>query len=140
MKMYINHVYPYVNYMQKKNRLFASDTKTHIKSLRQHQNQFYKIKTKYEKVCREASNARTALLNAKLDNKISSAQILKLGTKVNSTLKTQQTWKEKYDQQQLIWNRQQIKFDDEMTMILQGMQSNEYNRMKTTKDSMNKWA
>ncbi len=56
-----------------KNRLFANDTKTHIKSLRSYQNQCYKIKTKYEKVCKDASNARTALLNAKLDNKISSA-------------------------------------------------------------------
>merc|ERR1719410_2233086 len=98
-----------------KNRLFASDTKNNIKSLRSQQNQFYKIKSKYEKVCKDASNARTALLNAKLDNKISSAQILKLGTKVNSTLKTQQVWKERYDESQLAWNRQQIRFDDEMT-------------------------
>ena len=123
-----------------KNRLFANNTKQNIKSLRQQQNQFYKIKTKYEKVCKDASNARTLLLNAKLDNKISSQQILKLGTKVNSTLKTQQIWKEKYDQQSLIWNKQQIKFDDEMTAILQGMQTNEYNRMKIIKDSLNKLA
>ena len=123
-----------------KNRLFANNTKQNIKSLRQHQNQFYKIKTKYEKVCKDASNARTLLLNAKLDNKISSQQILKLGTKVNSTLKTQQIWKEKYDQQQLIWNKQQIKFDDEMTSILQGMQTNEQNRMEIIKDSLNKFA
>ncbi len=27
-----------------------------------------------------------------------------------------------------------------MTVILQGMQSNEYNRMRTTKDSLNEWA
>ena len=122
------------------NRLFANNTKQNIKSLRQQQNQFYKIKTKYEKVCKDASNARTLLLNAKLDNKISSQQILKLGSKVNSTLKTQQIWKEKYDQQQLIWNKQQIKFDDEMTSILQGMQTNEQNRMKIIKDSLNKFA
>ena len=123
-----------------KNRLFANDTKQNIKSLRSQQSAFYKIKTKFEKVCKDASNARTALLNAKLDNKLSSAQILKLGSKVNSTMKTQQSWKEKYDEQQLVWNRQQIKFDDQMTSILQGMQSNEYNRMNTTKDSLNKWA
>ena len=102
-----------------KNREFANDTKSNIKTLRKHQEQFYKMKSKYEKVCKEASQARTALLNAKLDHKISSQQILKLGSKVNSTLKTQQSYKEKYDQQQLIWNRQQVKFDDEMTAILQ---------------------
>ena len=34
------------------NRLFANNTKQNIKSLRQQQNQFYKIKTKYEKVCK----------------------------------------------------------------------------------------
>eukprot|EP01083_Nonionella_stella_P239732 838776_1 len=123
-----------------KNRSFAHTTKGNIKTLRKHQNEFYKIKSKYEKVCKDASNARTALLNAKLDAKISSAQILKLGSKVNSTLKTQQQWREKYGEQQLTWNRQQIKFDDEMTSILQGMQSNEFNRMSTTKDCLNKWA
>merc|ERR1711963_877226 len=105
-----------------KNRLFANDTKQNIKTLRTQQSAFYKIKTKFEKICKDASNARTALINAKLDNKISSAQILKLGSKVNSTLKTQQNWREKYDESQLQWNRQQIKFDDEMTNILQGMQ------------------
>ena len=123
-----------------KNRSFVSDAKSNIKSLRNQQTHFHKIRQKYEKVCKEASNARTALLNAKLDNKISSQQILKLGAKVNSTLKQQQNWKEKYDEEQLLWNRHQIKFDDEMTNILQGMQSNEFNRMTTSKDSMNKWA
>jgi len=123
-----------------KNRQFAGDTKAHIKALRQQQQTFQKVKGKYEKVAKEASNARTALINAKIDAKISSAQILKLGTKVNSTLKTQQSWKEKYEAQQLAWKRHQIRFDDAMTAVVQGMQENEYNRLATTKDSLNKWA
>eukprot|EP00485_Elphidium_margaritaceum_P001675 CAMPEP_0202691314 /NCGR_PEP_ID=MMETSP1385-20130828/6063_1 /ASSEMBLY_ACC=CAM_ASM_000861 /TAXON_ID=933848 /ORGANISM="Elphidium margaritaceum" /LENGTH=836 /DNA_ID=CAMNT_0049346699 /DNA_START=32 /DNA_END=2542 /DNA_ORIENTATION=+ len=123
-----------------KNRSFAHETKENIKQLRQHQSVFHKTKAKYEKVCRDASIARTSLLRAKSDTKISSQQILKLGNKVNSTLKTQQSWKERYEQGALEWHREQIRFDDQMTGMLQGMQSNEANRMANIQDSLNKWA
>eukprot|EP00493_Phyllostaurus_siculus_P007304 UN07380 len=48
-----------------RNRLFAHDTKNNIKSLRSQQSQFFKVKSKYEKACKEATVARTALVNAK---------------------------------------------------------------------------
>ena len=47
-------------------------------------------------------------------------KVIKLGSKANSAMKTQQQWQQKYDSEKLEWNRAQIKFDDTMTSILQG--------------------
>jgi len=122
-----------------KNRSFANDTKLHIKALRRHRAEFFKAQAKYEKVCSEAATAREALLDAKLESKASSSSLQKLGQKLKGALHSQQQWKAKFDGAQLLWTRRQTKFDDEMSSILQGMQCNEFNRMRTAKDSMNKW-
>ena len=55
-------------------------------------------------------------------------------------MKIQQQTQERYDQTKLEWNREQIKFDDTMTTVLQGMQSNEEARLNALSDALTKWA
>ena len=55
-------------------------------------------------------------------------------------MKAQQALQEKYDSQKVEWNREQLKFDDTMTTVLQGMESNEEARLNALGDSLRKWA
>ena len=47
---------------------------------------------------------------------------------------------ERYKAALLDWNREQSKFDHDMTSVLRGMQYNERARLQTFADCLSKWA
>jgi len=122
------------------NQKFAQDTKTNVKTLRNEHMKWLKLKSRYEKTVQEAQQARHSLLDSKSDPNISTSQVVKLGLRVNATTKQQLQMQEKYNTHKTLWDREQIRFDETMTTILQGMQLNEDNRLQTLQDCLNKWA
>ncbi|ETO05457.1 hypothetical protein RFI_31938 [Reticulomyxa filosa] len=63
-----------------------------------------------------------------------------MASKVNVATQNQQQWKDRYEKEQECWSREQVRFDDEMTAILQGMEANELTRLQTVGDCLRKWA
>eukprot|EP01084_Bolivina_argentea_P139285 245045_1 len=101
-------------YSQNKN--FSNQTKNNLKVLKQQQNEFYKLRTKYKKVmCNDTTNSHKK-----------KQQLLAV--------------KQRFHQQQLIWKKQQQIFDNKMRVTLQNMESNEYKRMNSMRDAFINWS
>lgn len=95
------------------NKSFVNQTKNNIKALKQQQNEFIKLKAKYEKI-----------MNDKNKNRKQQLLIVK----------------KKFTLQQTIWTKQQQIFDNKMTSTLQSMESNEYKRMNSLRDGLTNWS
>jgi len=114
---------------------FESDTKIIEKSFKYYENNYNKIKSKYDKICDDEQRARNALVNAKSSN-----EALKIGSKINSTMKTKLNCQDKYDEIKLIYNEEQIKYDNSLNNALNNIEIHETERIKCIHDALTKWA
>lgn len=99
------------------NKTFGSQIKSNIQSLKKQQNEFTKIKAKYDKV-------------------MGNTDITKKQTKKQQLL----TVKRRFNQQQQVWKRQREQYDYQMTATLRSMESNEYKRMNALRDALTNWS
>ena len=102
------------------NKKFTNQTKSNIQSLKKQQNEFLKLKAKYDKIMKPNNGDKI------LNNKSKKQQLLNI--------------KKKYQQQQIIWKKQQQIFDNKMISTLQSMESNEYKRMNSMRDAITNWS
>eukprot|EP01083_Nonionella_stella_P111998 328933_1 len=99
------------------NKYFTNQSKQNLKSLKQQQNEFVKLKSKYDKL----------MTTDKPKNPVKmKQQLLQV--------------KKKFNQQQIIWRKQQDLYDAKITTNLQSMESNEYKRMNTLRDALINWS
>jgi len=105
------------------NKSFNNSIKSNIQSLKKQQNEFTKIKAKYDKVMGH-SDVPKAQHSKKQHSK--KQQLLNV--------------KRRFTQQQLVWKRQREVHDQRMTSTLRSMESNEYKRTNALRDALTNWS
>eukprot|EP00483_Globobulimina_turgida_P008221 UN08237 len=105
-----------------RNKSYCSDLRSINKVKKVSENQFIKIKEKYDKSLRESNVATTQLITIQNDVDVTPKHVMKLSQKVNSTIKTQQLWKDRYIENEKIFNMEQNMFNKKMSLILNDMQ------------------
>eukprot|EP01083_Nonionella_stella_P072304 194838_1 len=95
-------------------KFFSSQSKQDLKSLKQQQHEFTKLKEKYDKLTRgdKHKNKRQLLLNVE----------------------------RKFKQQQSVWAKQQKTFDNKMETALHSMECNEGKRLETLMSGVTNWS
>ncbi|ETO34081.1 hypothetical protein RFI_03015 [Reticulomyxa filosa] len=63
-----------------------------------------------------------------------------IAARSTTATQSQQQWKERDDEDHADWSRENARFNEELTVILQGMEANEFSRLQAVGDCLRKWA